>query len=38
MGIGTGIKINDKHLEDVFITEFDSLVKHLITKNINIVS
>ena len=38
MGIGTGIKINDKHLEEVFITEFDSLVKHLITKNINIVS
>ena len=38
IGIGTGIKINDKHLKEIFVTEFDNLVKYLITKNINIVT
>jgi hypothetical protein len=38
MGVGTGKKINDKHLNDIFIKEFDNLVKHLITTNANIVS
>ena len=35
LGIGTGAKINDEDLQKVFNTEFDHLIKHLITNNNN---